>query len=192
MLFIVFNVSGTKLKCTKCAPSIANETRQWIAAAGWKAHIKSEIHQRAPAAEQDTQQRQMLIDQAAEAALAEENMTDFAYLNTSSSSAAPSIPKRIISANEEAMWESLAMDDVIFDAGTTPNNVDDRRRVEREMDHADNWGDDSGFGDDSHILYDLEDEMLAEVLQNAREWYAPCCFRFLIRCQSCKILTLLI
>ena len=84
------------------------------------------------------------------------------------------------------------MDDVIFDAGTTPNNVDDRRRVEREMDHADNWGDDSGFGDDSHILYDLEDEMLAKVLQNAREWYAPCCFRFLIRCQSCKILTLLI
>ena len=134
----------------------------------------------------------MLIDRAAEAALAEENMTDLAYLNTSSLSAAPSIPKRMISANEEAMWESLAMDDVIFDAGTAPNNVDNRRRVEREMDHADNWSDDSGFGDDSHILDDLEDEMLAEVLQNAHEWYAPCCFRFLIQCQSCKILTLLI
>lgn len=169
MLFVVFEVSGTKLKCTKCAPLIANETRRWIAAAGWKAHIKSEIHQRALTAEQDTQQRQILIDRAAEAALAEENMTDFAYLNTSPSSAPPSMPKRTISANEEAMWESLAMDDVIFDAGTTPNNVDDRRRVEREMDHADNWGDDSGFGDDSHILDDLEDEVLAEALRNARE-----------------------
>ena len=64
------------------------------------------------------------------------------------------------------------MDDVIFDAGTVPDDVDDRRRVEREMDHADKWGGNDliyDFGDDSHILDDQEDEVLAEVLRNVRE-----------------------
>jgi uncharacterized protein (DUF1778 family) len=145
---------------------IANEARQWIAAVGWKAHIKSEIHQHALTVERDMQQRQMLIDQAAEAALVEENRTDFAC-STSLPSATPSIPKRpkrTISANEEAMWEALVMDDVIFDAGATPNDADDRRRVELEMDLADNWGDDSGFRDNPHILDDPEDEILADAL----------------------------
>jgi len=174
MVFIVFEVSNSdvKLKCTKCAPLIANEARQWIAAASWKVHIRSEIHQRALATEQDTRLRQTRIERAADAAVAENNAIDFAPLDASSSSLTPSIPKRIISANEEAMWELLAMDDVIFDVGAVPNNADDRKRVEREMDDADIWGGNSlvrGFGDDSNILDDQEDEVLAEALRIAGE-----------------------
>ena len=103
-VILVFEVLGTKLKCTKRTLLIANETRQWIAAVGWKAHIKSEIHQCALTVEQNTQHRQTLIDRAAEAALAEEDMTDYAHLSASLSSVTPSMPERMISANEEAMW----------------------------------------------------------------------------------------
>jgi hypothetical protein len=52
-------------------------------------------------------------------------MTDYAHLSASLSSATPLMPDRMISANEETMWQSLAMDDVIFDVGTARNDVDD-------------------------------------------------------------------
>jgi hypothetical protein len=174
-MMLVFEVSGSatsKLKCTKCAPLIANEARQWIAAASWKAHIQSEIHQRALATEQDTLHRQTRIDRAVDAALAEDRAADFTLLNASSSSVTHLMPKRIISANEEAMWESLAMDDVFFNVGVAPDGADDQKRVEREMDDADIWGGNSlihGLGDDSNILNDQEDEVLAEALRNAGE-----------------------
>jgi hypothetical protein len=174
-MVLVFEVSGSgtsKLKCTKCAPLIANEARQWIAAASWKAHMQSEIHQRALATEQDTLHRQTRIDRAADAALAEDCAADFTLLNASSSSVTHLMPKRIVSANEEAMWESLVMGDVFFDVGVAPDGANDRKRVEREMDDADIWGGNSlihGLGDDSNILNDQEDEVLAEALRNAGE-----------------------
>ena len=65
------------------------------------------------------------------------------------------------------MWELLAMDDVLFDVGVAPDGADDRKRVEREMDDADIWGRNSlihGLGEDSNILNDQEDEVLAEAL----------------------------
>jgi hypothetical protein len=68
-----------------------NEARQWIAAAGWKAHIKSELHHRALALDQDTQHQQIQIDRAAQAVMAENAMPDFVRLEVPSSSVAPPV-----------------------------------------------------------------------------------------------------
>ena len=57
--------------------------------------------------------------------MAEDCAADFTLLNASSSSVTHLMPKRIVSANEEAMWESLAMDDVLFDVGVAPDGADD-------------------------------------------------------------------
>jgi hypothetical protein len=174
LIFTDFEVSGTKVKCTKCAPLIPHEAQQWIDSAGWKNHLKSGIHARALRHEEDTLQRAIRINQATEAALAEDaaDGTDFVNLTASLSSSthAPSKQAQIISANEQAMWDSLDMDDVTFSAGTAPDNTADRRRFEQELKGTDMWDGTylvGGFGDDDAILDDQEDEVLAEALRNA-------------------------
>jgi hypothetical protein len=76
----------------------------------------------------------------------------------------------MISANEQAMWDSLDMDNITFSAGTAPDDTADRRRIEQELKDTDMWDGTNlvgGFGDDNTILDDQEDEVLAEALRNA-------------------------
>jgi hypothetical protein len=53
--------------------------------------------------------------------------TDFALLTATSSSFTHAPPKQtpIVSANEQAMWESLDMEDIAFSAGLAPDNMAD-------------------------------------------------------------------
>jgi hypothetical protein len=171
---IDFEVSGMKLRCTKCAPLIAQSARQWIDFTGWKNHLKSAIHTRGLKHEEEMLQRAVQINQATEAALAGEieHSTNFAHLNTSLSTSVHAPPKqtRIVSANEQAMWESLDVDDIDFSAGTAPDTMADRRRIERELKDADMRDGTSlvdGFGDNYLILNDQDDEVLSEALRNA-------------------------
>jgi hypothetical protein len=173
-----FEISGTKVKCNKCAPLIAHEARQWINSVGWKTHLKSEIHVRALKHEEDILEHASQINRATEAALVddtEHTRTDFALLTASSSiTHAPPEQTRIVSANEQVMWESLDLEDIAFSAGIAPDNTADRRRVERELKDADMWDGMNllgGFSDDNLIFNDQEDEVLAEALRNAGEQY---------------------
>ena len=158
---------------------IAHEARQWINSVGWKTHLKSEIHVRALKHEEDTLERASQINRATEAALADDiqnTRTDFALLTATSSSFTHAPPKQtpIVSANEQAMWESLDMEDITFSAGLAPDDTTDRRRVERELKDADMWDGMNllgGFSDDNPIFDDQEDEVLAEALRNAGEQY---------------------
>ncbi|KIM73290.1 hypothetical protein PILCRDRAFT_93142 [Piloderma croceum F 1598] len=77
-----FEVSGTKVKCTKCTLLIPHEAWQWIDSAGWKNYLKSGIHAHALRHEEDTPQQAIRINQATEAALAEDavDSTDFVNL----------------------------------------------------------------------------------------------------------------
>jgi hypothetical protein len=136
-----FEVAGSKVKCTKCAPLLmAQEARQWIDSAGWKTHLKSGIHARALKHEVETLQRATRIDQAAMAEDAE-HATNFASLTASLLSGSADVPKnpQIISANEQAMWDSLDIDDIAFSAGTAPDEMVDHRHIEQELKDADMW-----------------------------------------------------
>lgn len=123
----------------------------------------------------------MQVDRAAAAALAEDaqQSSNFAPVHTLLPFSMPtsSKPARVMSANEEAMWESIEFDDEInFGAGIEPDDTTDRRRVEREIVEADMWGATNlvgGFSGDSEdpILEEQEDEVLSDALCNAGMWF---------------------
>jgi hypothetical protein len=124
--------------------------------------------------EEDMLQQAVQINQATEVELAGEieHSTNFAHLNASllTSAHAPPEQTQIVSANKQAMWESLDVDNIDFSAGTAPDTMANHRSIERELKDANMWDGTSlidGFGDNYPILNDQDDEGLAEALLNA-------------------------
>jgi hypothetical protein len=82
---------------------------------------------------------------------------------------------QVISSAEEEMWAAYDMEDVTFSAGVEDTrDADERRRIEREMDEFGIWnagllGRDLGAPVDDFQLDDLEDEVLEQMMQNARK-----------------------
>ena len=70
------------------------------------------------------------INRATKAALADDiqhTLTDFTLLTATSSLLTHAPPKQtsIVSANEQAMWELLDVEDITFSAGLAPDNMAD-------------------------------------------------------------------
>lgn len=176
---LVFEQAGDKVKCRKCAPLIHDESRKWIASTGWKAHISSAMHARALKREEESDQRAAKINRADQAAIQENepHQAEYAPLTYApiTSSSHPMAPGRMITAAEDEMWQDIEMGDVIYDAGTAPDLQAEKRRLQRDIDkfglwNADRMGAELGAGVDDFALGEQEDDILAEILQNAREF----------------------
>ena len=161
----------------KCAPLVADKTRQWIARTGWKEHLSSGMHARALLHEQTSHERVSAVNRATNAAMQEDTEIVYTPLNnyfagSSSSKIAPNM--HVPTANEEAMWDAFEMGDVNFDAGSAPDHALERQRFERKMDEFGIWnaervGGVLGAEIGEFMLNEQEDEVLAETLRNVRK-----------------------
>jgi len=171
-------VLGNKVKFTKCATVIVDETHQWISRAGWKSHMISKAHGRALLHEQQLYQRHSEIERARDADIQEETENaKYVSLNNQliGSSSLPAASTHVPTAAEEVMWDAFEMGEGNFDAGMVPDEVANRQRIQREMDkfgiwNADRLGGILGADSDEFVLDEVEDEILAETLRNVREY----------------------
>lgn len=147
---------------------------------GWKPHLKSKQHTRAVEHESRQEAQSSAILHAVEEADREE-ATGFAPISAPGPSVLPmhlAGPSRRVhepSPMEQELWDSVEAGEADFDLGTKPNEDADQLRVENET-NFDIWNADAimdgvdGSISDANFLDEPEDDILSEVLRNARKF----------------------
>lgn len=169
----VFEVDGARVKCLKCATLSGDASRIWMSSDNWKPHLKTNAHVRAERRAIEAEKRAADLERATADAFREDAVLATVRTPTPSTTlAGPSRRPHVPSAAEEAMWESIDTGEADFDIGMAFDDTAERQRLERETDNFGIWNANSVIGDldgDIPILDEQEDEVLAEILQNARK-----------------------
>ena len=170
---------GKMIWCKTCKVLYGhhNTGSGWIQKESLAYHLKSDAHTCSICAQCDRE----LIQVAGEWAMEEENMMeqemDFVMLCPMAAPAvANTVPTRVLSTEEQNMWDNYALYNEHFDAGIdhAAATIDGRRRLERDVNNFNLWHagayhlPEEGTNDSELLLEELEqDNILNELLRNA-------------------------
>jgi hypothetical protein len=183
-LDFILSDDATKVKCAICAPHIPVPEKQWMLRQSHRAHLQSMAHKtnlnRLSGSPFDAQ---VLVAAAAADADAAAQDIMFQSLETVSIQMQHRLPLQV-SAAEQEMWDDYSTNGAYFDIAQDPNEASEaalRRQFEREANEFGMWnakadGDLFGLGESVNIDEmsgnPEEDELLAELMQNACEcWF---------------------